>query len=179
MCCGETTHSNTMNEPPRVGARVDFFSPRHGCHLGNLLFLNPSTPTSARATHVRYNPTNPTEGVAAVATDENVLVSIQLVHPPFLHHINPGMESKIPPAHSLTGDLTKSVHDSGLLQQFTLPVQPTSSESQWTNMGGSLLLNVGGDGIIGRRVSMTKEGEMLADGIVGFNSAFLSVPASL
>jgi len=41
----------------------------------------------------------------------------------------------------------------------------------------SLSLNVGQNGIIGRRVSITREGELLADGIVGFNSAFLVQPS--
>jgi len=40
----------------------------------------------------------------------------------------------------------------------------------------ALPLDVGGEGIIGRRVSMRRGDEVLADGIVGFN--FLPVPAS-
>ena len=35
----------------------------------------------------------------------------------------------------------------------------------------SLSLNVSDKGIIGRRVTMMTRGEMVADGIVGFNSA--------
>ncbi len=34
----------------------------------------------------------------------------------------------------------------------------------------AVALSVGQDGIIGRRVSMQRGGELLADGIVGFNS---------
>lgn len=67
---------------------------------------------------------------------------------------------------SLTGDLTKPVEESGLLQQFML--LPTGLDLA---LGDSLSLNVGGDGIIGRRVTMMTRGEMFADGIVGFNSA--------
>ncbi|KAK3359487.1 hypothetical protein B0T25DRAFT_447855 [Lasiosphaeria hispida] len=134
MCGGDCTPSST----PRVGARVDFFSQNQG-HLGNLLFLDPSTPSSATATHVRFSPK---EGVAI---DDRILVSIHL-----------------------TGDLTKAVNDSGLFQQFTLP-GARSLVDQDMALGESLSLNVGHDGIIGRRVSMSKGGKLLADGIVGFN----------
>ncbi len=38
-------------------------------------------------------------------------------------------------------------------------------------LGATVALSVGGrDGIIGRRVSMRRGGELLADGIVGFNT---------
>jgi hypothetical protein len=40
----------------------------------------------------------------------------------------------------------------------------------------ALSLDVGGDGIIGRRVSMRRGGEVVADGIVGFN--FMPVTAA-
>lgn len=36
-------------------------------------------------------------------------------------------------------------------------------------LASALSLNVGNDGIIGRRVSMRRGNELLADGIVGFN----------
>jgi len=72
---------------------------------------------------------------------------------------------------SLTGDLTKPVEESGLLQQFALPTGLDLA------LDDSLSLNVGGDGIIGRRVTMMTRGEMVADGIVGFNSALTVVAA--
>jgi hypothetical protein len=71
--CGEQTPSST----PRIGARVDFFAPSSEGHfpLGNLLFLNPSSPSSSHATHVRFHHSRPSP------LDDSVLVSIQLVHP--------------------------------------------------------------------------------------------------
>jgi hypothetical protein len=77
----------------------------------------------------------------------------------------------------LTGDLTKPLADAGLLRRFTL--RPSSSRKddgvEMPLPGEALSLNVGNDGIIGRRVSMMRGNEVLADGIVGFN--FLPVVA--
>jgi hypothetical protein len=72
----------------------------------------------------------------------------------------------------MTGDLTKPLADAGLMQQFTLRTSniPNSSTETETVLGAALSLQVGSDGIIGRRVSMRRGGELLADGIVGFNS---------
>lgn len=86
----------------------------------------------------------------------------------------------------MTGDLTKPLADAGLMQQFTLHTNTlttssgrsgststsTSSSSSCaeTALGAALSLQVGSDGIIGRRVSMRRGGELVADGIVGFNS---------
>ncbi|KAK0754845.1 hypothetical protein B0T18DRAFT_360362 [Schizothecium vesticola] len=74
----------------------------------------------------------------------------------------------------LSGDLTKPVAECGLFQQFSL-----------SRRGGPeivldeyLTLNVSDDGIIGRRVSMTRDGEFVADGIVGFNTASLVAASS-
>jgi hypothetical protein len=68
--------------------------------------------------------------------------------------------------------LTKPVADSGLFQQFTLPqVRGLVEADAGVEMvlGESVSLEVGQDGIIGRRVSVTRSGVLLADGIVGFN----------
>ncbi|KAK0619406.1 hypothetical protein B0T14DRAFT_603230 [Immersiella caudata] len=139
----------TPSSTPRVGARVDFFS------LGNLLFHNPTTPNSPLATHVRFNPRehDPTQ-----ADDDDLLVSIHL-----------------------TGDLTKSVDESGVFQQFRLPQARGSGETDAgveMALGECVSLEVGQDGIIGRRVSVTRRGVLLADGIVGFNFG-PSISASL
>ncbi|KAK0636126.1 hypothetical protein B0T17DRAFT_503605 [Bombardia bombarda] len=139
MCCGEESPSST----PRVGARVDFFSQTQGS-LGNLLFLNPSSPSSPLATHARFSPK---EGVV-MDTDDSVLVSIHL-----------------------SGDMTKSIKDCGLFRQFTL--QNSSDKAHQMVLDESLSLDVGQNGIIGRRVSMMKEGKLLGDGIVGFNSVLV------
>lgn len=84
MCCSDETISSD-----RVGARVDFFTPSsqgtrgHVQMIGNLLFLDPSCPTSSSATHVwfttrdnHYPITDDEKGVPAL---REVSVSIQLV----------------------------------------------------------------------------------------------------
>ncbi|KAK4114656.1 hypothetical protein N656DRAFT_843380 [Canariomyces notabilis] len=157
--CGPETPSST----PRVGARVDFFShTSSSCSssdsnsrpIGNLLFLNPSSPSSSLATHVRFQQpprADKLNSSKSLSTD-SILVSIHL-----------------------TGDLTKPVSDSGLLRQFTLcrgceAVNGDGDGSLFEMpLREALSMNVGQDGIIGRRVSMTRGGELLADGIVGFN----------
>ncbi|KAK0727604.1 hypothetical protein B0T26DRAFT_868862 [Lasiosphaeria miniovina] len=147
--CGE---EHTPSSAPRIGARVDFFAQGRG-PVGNLLFLDPSVPGSSRATHIRFSPR------AGVALDDGVLVSIHLI-----------------------GDLTKPVEDSGLFQRFALPqaasLQRGDSRPLEMALDESLSLDVGRTGIIGRRVSMTRKGVLLADGIVGFNTAS-AVSASL
>lgn len=65
------------------------------------------------------------------------------------------------------------------MQQFTLRHAHTIHAAAGQNgvemaLGESLSLNVGNDGIIGRRVSMRRGEELVADGIVGFNNDFLS-----
>ncbi|KAK4234283.1 hypothetical protein C8A03DRAFT_47351 [Achaetomium macrosporum] len=154
--CGEETPSST----PRVGARVDFY-PASGLqhtHLpvGNLVFLNPSSPSSCHATHVRFSQRPST--TQTYEDGESVLVSIHM-----------------------TGDLTKPLSDSGLLRRFILrrPGSGSGGNDDGVEMrlpGEALSLNVGNDGIIGRRVSMMRGNEVLADGIVGFN--FLPVVAA-
>lgn len=50
------------------------------------------------------------------------------------------------------------------------PCQDAGDERVEIPLGVALSLQVGNDGIIGRRVSMRRRcGELLADGIVGFN----------
>ncbi|KAK4119195.1 hypothetical protein N657DRAFT_650467 [Parathielavia appendiculata] len=139
--CGEQTPSVA----PRIGARVDFFSPSPQGHLplGNLLFLNPTSPSSCHATHVRFQHAN------HPALDEPILVSIHT-----------------------TGDLTEPLGDAGVMKQFTLRHTPYNiTQGVDMPLGAALSLNVGNNGIIGRRVSMRRGEEVLADGIVGFNFA--------
>jgi hypothetical protein len=72
--------------------------------------------------------------------------------------------------NSTTGDLTKPLRDAGVMQQFTLHhASQTATDGVEMPLGAALSLNVGHDGIIGRRVSMRRGEELLADGIVGFN----------
>ncbi|KAK4645772.1 hypothetical protein QC761_204470 [Podospora bellae-mahoneyi] len=147
--CGPETPSNL----PRVGARVDFYSSSTRQLLGNLLFHNPSTPSSSSATHVRFS--SPSSGSACSSRssspvpskkdDEDVLVSIHV-----------------------SGDMSKPFRESGLLQQFSLP--STSIDAHYEVALREELSLVVGIGIIGRRVSMTRGDEVLADGIIGFNA---------
>ncbi|KAK3297139.1 uncharacterized protein B0H64DRAFT_119095 [Chaetomium fimeti] len=149
--CGPETPSST----PRIGARVDLSSPTGRGSLGNLLFLNPTSPSSVHATHVRFF--HPAQPAASNPLDDSLLVSIHM-----------------------TGDLTKPLADAGLMQQFTLHRPNTASNNsphddglggfEETALGAALSLQVGSDGIIGRRVTMRRGEELLADGIVGFNS---------
>lgn len=159
--CG---HEDTPSSTPRVGARVNFFSQDHG-HLGNLVFHNPRTPTSALATHAQFSSTDGLE------LRDDVLVSIQFV----ILEANPLKgPANIASSTSVTGDLTKPVAECGLFQQFSFSrgCGPEIALEEY------LTLNVGNDGIIGRRVSMTRDGELVADGIVGFNTAPLVAASS-
>ncbi|KAK1761971.1 hypothetical protein QBC33DRAFT_502067 [Phialemonium atrogriseum] len=149
--CGHDTSTT-----PRIGARVDLFSRATSGPLGNLIFLDPSEPDSTVATHVRFTPED--DGLDA---DSQILVSIQ-------SEANMG-------GNSSTGDLTKSVCDSGLFRQFRLPARWLRADTLEVALDRPVSLMVGGDGIIGRRVSMLgerglAEETLLADGIVGFNS---------
>ncbi|KXX78770.1 hypothetical protein MMYC01_204409 [Madurella mycetomatis] len=164
--CGPETPSST----PRVGARVDFSS--SSGTVGNLLFLNPSAPSSSQATHVRFHQPCQANLGPSINTAEQILVSIQFVNPisPFLSPYLYVNNITTRPC-SLTGDLTKPISDSGLMQQFTLCRGRGIDGTELFEMplAKALLLSVGQDGIIGRRVSMISGGELLADGIVGFN----------
>jgi hypothetical protein len=81
--------------------------------------------------------------------------------------------------HSSIGDLTQPTHQSGMFQQFRLDPNPKRGHSLETALDKPVLLNVGGDGIIGRRVSLLQQHSpysrhplpepLLAEGIVGFN----------
>ncbi|KAL2195163.1 hypothetical protein P885DRAFT_79603 [Corynascus similis CBS 632.67] len=150
--CGPETLSAT----PRVGARVDLSSPAGRGSLGNLLFLNPSSPASSHATHVRFHRPSKSSllgGGQDIYSDSGILVSIHV-----------------------TGDLTKPLADAGLMQQFTLHGHGEGVE---TPLGAALSLQAGNEGIIGRRVSVRQGDELLADGIVGFNFSPAVVAAGL
>ncbi|KAM7202549.1 hypothetical protein V8F20_004338 [Naviculisporaceae sp. PSN 640] len=153
MCCSDERIS-----ADRVGARVDFFTASNnrarGQMVGNLLFLNPSSPTSSRATHVWFTGSSTTSSI----NGGNLMVSIHK-----------------------SGDLTKPISESQILEQFSLPSPLSSTTHELaTQLESPLSLDVGGDGIIGRRVTIHQGKRHLADGIVGFNSAPApSVPSPL
>ncbi|AEO56668.1 hypothetical protein MYCTH_2301829 [Thermothelomyces thermophilus ATCC 42464] len=148
--CGPETPSAT----PRVGARVDLSSPTGRGSLGNLLFLNPSSPSSTHATHVRFHQRKEEPSPLGDRGDcDDVLVSIHM-----------------------TGDLTKPLAESGLMRQFTLRGHSEGAEMP---LGAAVSLQVGQDGIIGRRVSVRRGHELLADGIVGFNFVPVMAPSGV
>ncbi|KAL2152288.1 hypothetical protein VTH82DRAFT_5472 [Thermothelomyces myriococcoides] len=139
--CGPETESKT----PRIGARVDLCSPAGRSGLGNLLFLNPSSPSSTQATHVQFHQLK--EELSPLG-DWGVYDGVQVT----IH---------------VTGDLTKPLAESGVMRQFILRGR---REGTGIPLGEAVSLQVGHDGIIGRRVSVRRGDELLADGIVGFNS---------
>lgn len=76
--------------------------------------------------------------------------------------------------NSSMGDMTKAAEDCGLFRQFTLCNERTSRRYFELPLELPLSLEVGNDGIIGRRVSLsweTRSGSEgpVAEGIVGFN----------
>ncbi|KAK4171406.1 hypothetical protein QBC36DRAFT_95352 [Triangularia setosa] len=150
--CGEETPSNL----PRVGARVDFYSSSTRQSLGNLLFHNPSTPSSSSATHVRFS--SPSSGSACSSRSSS----------PALLLSSEKQEDDVLVSIHVSGDMSKPLPESGLLQQFSLP--STSREEAYEIALREEVSLVVGIGIIGRRVSMTRGNEVLADGIIGFNA---------
>ncbi|XWW92782.1 hypothetical protein V2A60_000709 [Cordyceps javanica] len=153
MCGGpETVHR------PRGGALVALNPPRDGgasstTMTGDLTFHTPGQPDSTEATHAR------------LAFDEL-----------------PGMSSLPSDFHVVIhagGDLTKNASECGMFRQLRLsahnPDAGGTAFLEWP-LPQALSLQVGSDGIIGRRVSVYADDErrsdrtVLAEGIVGFNS---------
>ncbi|KAG8159208.1 hypothetical protein KVR01_010869 [Diaporthe batatas] len=70
-----------------------------------------------------------------------------------------------------TGDLTVPTAECKQIETFTLPM--TLSDALESRLAQQLLLEVGGDGVIGRRIAITLQTSSetgVAEGIVGFNS---------
>ncbi|KAJ4165805.1 hypothetical protein LMH87_007420 [Akanthomyces muscarius] len=118
---------------------------------GDLTFHTPGQPDSMEATHARLAFDDQIE--ASLSSDLNVII-----------HTG--------------GDLTKNASDCGLFRQLRLSARDTAAGGafwEWP-LPQSLSLQVGSDGIIGRRVSVyadegrESDGAVLAEGIVGFNS---------
>ncbi|KND87479.1 hypothetical protein TOPH_07919 [Tolypocladium ophioglossoides CBS 100239] len=146
--CGPDT------DRPRGGALAALGPPRggsHGVHIlcGDLAFYTPGRPGSAAATHARLTP-GAARGDAADLRD---LRDLRVV------------------IHS-SGDLTRRASECGLFRQFTLPGAAAAVVER--PLEQPLALEVGGGGIIGRRVSLCSRrasGQefVVAEGIVGFN----------
>ena len=76
----------------------------------------------------------------------------------------------------MIGDLTKRANDCGRFRQFPLPPVASCRRSDFTELPleTPLSLEVGNEGIIGRRVSLCSRQSsgpdlVVAEGIVGFN----------
>ncbi|KAF0645379.1 hypothetical protein FPSE5266_20029 [Fusarium pseudograminearum] len=145
MCGPENTNR------PRGGALVSLNPPTNSTSsriCGDLAFHTPGSPASSNATHARLTPNE--ECSIDKFSDLHVII------------------------HT-TGDLTRHASDCGLFRQFSLPTSPpTSNNFVESQLQGPLSLEVGGDGIIGRRVSVysrlsTGQNKIVAEGIVGFN----------
>ncbi|KAM3435404.1 hypothetical protein MY4824_004870 [Beauveria thailandica] len=159
MCGGpETVHR------PRGGALVALNPPRGASPTslfsGDLTFHTPGQPNSAEATHAR------------LAFDEEQ--PERLLPSDLVVIIHTG------------GDLTMKASDCGLFRQLRLSAARSESSGggaqdafffEWP-LPQALSLQVGSEGIIGRRVSVyaerhrdeQRERTVLAEGIVGFNS---------
>lgn len=77
---------------------------------------------------------------------------------------------------SSTGDMTRSVDECGLFRHFTFYDTPSTHPNDFVEfpLDKPLSLEVGNDGIIGRRVSLFSQpssgvSKVVAEGIVGFN----------
>ncbi|KAG8676191.1 hypothetical protein FPOAC1_002192 [Fusarium poae] len=131
---------------PRGGALVSLNS--HSSKLsGDLAFHTPGSPSSSSATHARLTPNEE----CSINNFSNLHIII----------------------HS-SGDLTRNASECGLFRQFSLQSPTASNHFVESQLEGPLSLEVGGDGIIGRRVSVysrlaTGQNKIVAEGIVGFN----------
>ncbi|QUC16607.1 uncharacterized protein UV8b_00848 [Ustilaginoidea virens] len=144
-----------VTDRPRGGALAALSPPTGSSprarkrHLqGDLAFHQPGHPASCKATHARLTPAE--------------------------HHGLGDVHSVRVVIHS-TGDLTKDAADCGFYRQFTFPAASSSDSYFEIPLETPLSLEVGSNGIIGRRVSISaaeceagSEG-VLAEGIVGFN----------
>ncbi|EAA32342.3 hypothetical protein GE21DRAFT_7634 [Neurospora crassa] len=162
--CGPETPSST----PRIGARVDFFSSPSSSRdrhlLGNLLFLNPSTPNSQEATHFSF--ISPSTSPSTSTTPSTLFGRASMVGGGDSRDAsNSELDDRVIVFIHQIGDMTKSVRECGLLTQFTL----NEKACQMCALNENLSISVGQDGIIGRRVSMMRGGVVLGDGIVGYN----------
>lgn len=78
--------------------------------------------------------------------------------------------------NSQTGDLTTSAFVSPFMHKFSIgglsaPCGRPETPNIWTRLAHPMKVEVGNDGIIGRRVTIWKEGVSypVAEGIIGYN----------
>ncbi|KAL7955931.1 hypothetical protein V8C34DRAFT_316015 [Trichoderma compactum] len=148
-----------ITNKPRGGALAALTSPDNAGQLrticGDLAFHTPGHPESNEATHVRLTPD--------AAYDARMLSNLQVV------------------IHS-SGDLTRRVEDCGTFRQFQFPTAAESFDEAFIQLPleKPLSLEVGSDGIIGRRVSLYSRSvpnHVVAEGIVGFNFLSMAQPS--
>ncbi|KAF5645262.1 uncharacterized protein FTJAE_2512 [Fusarium tjaetaba] len=139
---------------PRGGALAALTPPINSISsniCGDLAFHTPGSPSSSRATHARLTPSE--ECSMKSFCDLYVVIH---------------------------GDLTRNANECGLFRQFSLQTTTTSPEYVELPLQGPLSLEVGGDGIIGRRVSvysrLASGDKIVAEGIVGFNFMSQAAP---
>ncbi|KAI7778992.1 hypothetical protein LA080_001422 [Diaporthe eres] len=154
MCGGS---EKDLYDPRRIGA-LAVVSDRSGLEQdlsGRIMFFNDVDSKSTLATHVKFLPAK----------------GKQIRHDLTLTIFS-------------TGDLTVPASECKQIESFTLPmtfrpdvVEPSPLESR---LGQQLLLEVGGDGVIGRRIAISSQGPSktcMAEGIVGFNSGSIALAA--
>ncbi|UKZ83856.1 hypothetical protein TrVFT333_011670 [Trichoderma virens FT-333] len=153
MCGPEITNK------PRGGALAALSSPDDAGRLrticGDLAFHTPGRPESNEATHARLTP----DGAYDARTLSNLHVVI----------------------HS-SGDMTRTAEDCGTFQQFQFPTTAESFDKAFIELplDKPLSLEVGNEGIIGRRVSLysrSAPSRVVAEGIVGFNFLNMAHPS--
>ncbi|POS75656.1 hypothetical protein DHEL01_v205954 [Diaporthe helianthi] len=152
MCGGS---EKDLHDPRRIGA-LAVVSDRSGLEQdlsGQIVFFNDVDSKSTLATHVKFMPFR----------------SQRIPH---------DLRLKI----FSTGDLTMPSSECKQIESFTLPmalasdvVEPSLLESR---LAQKLLLEVGGEGVIGRRIAISSQAypnTCMAEGIVGFNSGSIGL----
>ncbi|OAA71560.1 hypothetical protein ISF_02111 [Cordyceps fumosorosea ARSEF 2679] len=162
MCGPETTNrprggALVALNPPGIGSSSPTTTTVAAVMTGDLTFHTPGHPDSAEATHARLAFDQPRWQTATLPSDLRVVI-----------HAG--------------GDMTKDASDCGLFRQLRLaatsPAIAAGAGGVWEwPLPQALSLQVGSDGIIGRRVSVYADDDdgrtdraVLAEGIVGFNS---------
>ncbi|KAH7152776.1 hypothetical protein EDB81DRAFT_433839 [Dactylonectria macrodidyma] len=152
--CGPETWKPRGGALAALNPPISEVRPQGVC--GDLAFHTPGSPESATATHARLTPNE--------ACDMATLSDLYVV------------------IHS-SGDLTRKACDCGLFRRFRLSSGAATFEDDFVELplDKPLSLEVGNDGIIGRRVSLYSRplvghDVVVAEGIVGFN--FMSPPSS-
>ncbi|KAG8159781.1 hypothetical protein KVR01_010418 [Diaporthe batatas] len=146
MCGGS---ERDLQDPKRYGALAVVEDsgvaqePDPASLAGQLLFFNANDHRSPVATHVRFTPS-----------------ITSCMH----HDLNLTIFS--------TGDLTVPRAECKELESFTIPRHGSSATPVEKRLEQQLLLQVGGDGIIGRRIAVSSastSSSSIAEGVVGFN----------